>query len=1479
MKKNTLRCIALLLCSFVFSNSLFADVSGDRIFIPTKHTAGGKANWYGGSISTRSIAVSNGVVYGPLAGATPLGSKGLAYFNSVDNTWGVMPTGQTNNGYGIATDDNKNLLIQYNINENSICKTFRIYKAASNFGGVIDPTQYKDITLDISSISEFCRYFSASGNLWDGIGYIYMTNGSKAIRCTINATGTAVGSNIMQYKGHAITLPAHLASTVYPNEDYLRLMHNGKYMLSLRNSDETSVCPITVLDVDINWETSTCSAPTTYQANYYQMPATAKFKGHELYAHPYGYRNNSTNATTNNTKFKVAVIIDRSGALSQAVSSQPYNDTNNAGCYATVNAWCEFEQINENKIGLYMLSPKNGDTNALNEIVRYDITYETYSGEIVINETDAPNRQDAVLNWSQFNHPCSGYKVEYNTNYTNASGAQTTDYVTLHENITATTATLKDIYWVKSSGKRWERTYNFRITPLKSDGTAVGHPITMSLTPEFLAIPPSWEDTPYRNYPGYQKVQLFWKMPTYGPSPDYYNVYRDDIKINADKIINYNFLDTDIPAGKHYYQIEACYNNIDSVCKNTKQEVIVDKRDPRKTTYSIEQIYNYPIGEKVIPQGIYSNLSTKVRYKQGQYYKGNWYIAQQFDGNATADDYTNKTTAYGGVMRFSADSTKLKSEVAGRVIRFDITPAYQDGLSTSGPNVGIAMDEGGNIFIRRGGSSGANGNMLNGTSDKRQSFVFELGFGHIYLRNSDGSYNDPIIVDLSKCQISDSYGTDPLHGIYFGRTDYYQMSGNLSTIGGIAYLWISGGSTYRSNKIKLTRTSSTAITATLVDKADIPVDMIQVTEKYSGVENYVFPVKYLKANINNGDTTYTEEYRGDYIHQLRSRVYANVKPTNNVATADTLLPIYDTKSRINNAGGCTIAWNGEIFLITPQCTYSQNSGNFLVAMGDRTKYDASGNIVTDANGSAIMLDNYYADLSNPYPVAQFTQDLITDGTYNDANGNWLYAVHGKIENEEEIGLTPGFTDPGEANCVYIYQYIPGIRFAKYRLLPNNYFPPTPVDLVIDNIYASTEYNPTMDLIRYDGTAKFGIALNSDETSTTGNVTYDIESYTYTLQDANGNDVWTFIIKPDGTYTYTHKQKQADGTYATIENKANETSVTLINEEYTSYITDNTEGNDNTTEFKTHDAYFVVKVADLYRNTTYNSSVTVNYVNKDNVNDKHNSETYVDESSKNYTVADPTVEAVVAHKTLVSTNDNDGDGIVNDLDNTNGIEDPDDNTDQYRVELNVDAPNTTEPVSYYKVTATSPNGTKYDITDFTLMIDGSVETDANGNKVLRDYIPGDYDFDSNEGKVFNESPDVSTLVWYQDVPYGTYAEGQTPKEWTYTITAVYGGSNYEKIGQDASGGDASPTNISTGIEEVYGDVEENLRAYPIPAYTTLTVKASETIKSISIYNLTGSEVLYVAGNNDTTMQIDVQSLATGYYIMRVNNMNPIKIIKK
>lgn len=1476
---------ALLLCAFLLSLSAQAAVSGSRIFIPNRQAYGAPAwdmPWTTGSSSTgfgpsRSIAVSNGVVYSPLLGASTVGSKtGIAYYNSfyyttaegADGAWGVMSTGQTYNGIGIATDDNKNLIVAIGSDPNStsVCKKFRVYKAASKLGEVINPANYKDITLTISSISSYCRYFSASGNLWNGTGYIYMTDGSKAIRCTVNTSGIATGGSVSQSGGHAVTLPSGVASTGYPQENYLRRLSNGKYFLSIRTSSSATTSPIAYLDVEVNWESASITVPTTYKASYYQMPALAYFKGHELYAHPLGTRNSvynasptATDVTGSTVKWPVAVVLDRSGTYSQTVTSQYYNEGHsNVGQYATINAWCEFEQIDDNTIGLYMLSPQNGYTSSgpyPNHVCRYDITYETYSGEVAVNTTDAPNRQDAVLNWSQFNHPCSGYKVEYNTSIANPAGAVVSDYTTLYENTSATSVTKQDIYWNKNSGSRYATTYNFRITPLKSDGTAIGHPFEMSLTPDFLPIPPVWAETPYKNYDGYQKAQFYWYRPSYGPWPDFYNVYRDGVKISSDKIINYNYLDTEIPAGEHTYQIASGYTQFpDNVAKNAPQTVTVGKRNPMKTTYSIETIYNYPIGSgtnNVKPQGVYSNLTTKVRYKQGAYYKGNWYVAQQFDANAVGGT-TTTGTAYGGVLRFSADKYKILTETASRVIGYDISASYTD-LNLKGYNVGIAVDEGGNIFVRRGGSTGVDGDM---TSTSRKSFAFELGYGYIYPRKSDGSYDSesPITVDLTKCDIFDTYGTDPIHGVYFGRTDYYHMTGDLSTVGGVAYLWVSGSSTVRSNKIKLTRTSSTAITASLVDKADIPTSMIDKTSDYTtGVENYVFPVRYLKKNANG---TYSHEYRGDYVHQLRSRVYANVKPTNNTATADTLLTIYDTRSRINNAGGCTIGWNGEIFLITPQCTYSQNSGNFLVAMGDRTDYSSA----RSSDEETGMLDNVYADLSKPIPAAQLTQDEITDGSYNDANGNWIYAVHGKIENEEEIGITPGFTDPGEATCVYIYQYIPGVRFAKYRLLPNSYFPATPVDLEINSKHDNTGYTDG-DLVRYDGTATFGIAMEAPET-TTGNVNYKIDSYTYVFKDAAGTDVWTYTIDPDGSYTYTRVK---DG-----ETTIGSGSGALVNDTYTDIHEDE------------HSAYFKLEHSDLKRDVIYQSSVTVNYVNVDNEADIHYSETTVDEAKRNYVAQTPTPESVTVYTGQQGTS-------------VEGV---------YRVEINFDAPTyePEEPVSYYQIIVNKPvvdaNGNQVTdadnnpvtVTDtikgFELMIGGKPNNNSTNGY---DYIPGDYDFSGNEGTWSaggEESLGNSTVIYYYKTPADsllTYPTGSTnPKDWTYSIEAVYGGSNPNVASSASIAATTGSDGVTDGgvtVIETIGSGTQSLKVYPVPAVSTLTINAPEAIETITIYNISGTTVMTANGNGDNSTTLDVSHLAPGYYLLEINHGTIVRIIKK
>ncbi|MBQ3605086.1 MAG: T9SS type A sorting domain-containing protein, partial [Muribaculaceae bacterium] len=72
---------------------------------------------------------------------------------------------------------------------------------------------------------------------------------------------------------------------------------------------------------------------------------------------------------------------------------------------------------------------------------------------------------------------------------------------------------------------------------------------------------------------------------------------------------------------------------------------------------------------------------------------------------------------------------------------------------------------------------------------------------------------------------------------------------------------------------------------------------------------------------------------------------------------------------------------------------------------------------------------------------------------------------------------------------------------------------------------------------------------------------------------------------------------------------------------------------------------------------------------------------------------------------------------------------------------------------------------------------------------------------------------------------------------------------------------------------------SLEIYPIPASTEITIKSAETINSIVIYNEAGAEVMNLDGDNEMVTTVNIESLATGYYFVKVNNQAPVKIIKK
>ena len=194
------------------------------------------------------------------------------------------------------------------------------------------------------------------------------------------------------------------------------------------------------------------------------------------------------------------------------------------------------------------------------------------------------------------------------------------------------------------------------------------------------------------------------------------------------------------------------------------------------------------------------NKTNNLRYKQGVYYKGYWYIMQQHDANAVVG-----SSVYGGVVKIGADEANLKAANFSRPIAYNCTPTVpytNSSLGNSNWSVGLAMDEGGNIFLRRWGSEGLTGPMS--TAGTHLNYYFELGGGAIYFRNADGSYGNPVYVDLTQCQIYDTYGTlDPVHGVYYGRVEYFNMTGDLSKVGGEAYLWVSSSAMKRCNKIKL----------------------------------------------------------------------------------------------------------------------------------------------------------------------------------------------------------------------------------------------------------------------------------------------------------------------------------------------------------------------------------------------------------------------------------------------------------------------------------------------------------------------------------------------------------------------------------------------------------------------------------------------------------------------------------------------------
>lgn len=1482
--------------------------------------------------AAKQIAVSNGVIYA----ITP----GQPYWNNqsnnqieVYNSYGGFQTrgaldsgcGLGSSGRGIAADDNGNIIYAYTSNCDCKIGSIAVLKNSGEYGVAVSVDTRKTIPLGVytkelnqitakpdwyTGLLGRTDFFYASGNVYDGTGYMWFTDGVEVVRITIenvDGTQTATKQDVYSISGDGFVTP-----TGEFHESRIKPYGNNCFLLQ----NETGVYDCKLVD-------NVMQVVQVIRGTNYKLHASNIFNFH---GHKILVLDQWANATYGGIRDGQLNIIDMNTDDISGNGSIAYNINAMTGSFvangvgndvtftdldgdddANIDTWCEFElDPNHKQLHLYTYCQSvgfakftiNAEGNIANPISQVVATLEKHDGH-----------QDAMITWDAVseNPETTQYKIYYRrTPYTygDVNNVQIdfdnwSSWIELGTTETGVTEyTHSDVKYLNHETEFYKRTYQYKVVP--ADGVDYANNETLGeVTPEWISASPTWltyqGSEGVKHYEGYQKVQLFWEYDGYGNQPTSYDVYRDGVKISEMSLQMFNFVDYNVSPGReHTYYVMANYDGmtIDGEPieggKSSEKTVLVTKRDEAKPLYQLDVIYNYEIGTgdgKVNPQSGFANLTDRDYYRQGAYYRGYWYIAQREDENSSS----------GGILRFDANNILTSG------IKYKTIPA--------GRSVGIAIDEGGNIFLRHGSNS----------------YAYALTNGHIMRAlsiNNDGSvahrdYDDYYVADFSSLSFTDNlnwnwtgfgncenYPTWVLpdgRETLFGRCDYYSMSGD--AFNGGATLYVAPTLQHTIFRVKLVANSGDAtLTATEIDAFTISGKSSVTGDSFRyGEENYAFGV----------------DGRNDYIFNLRSNGYFNLGLGKTQDDPDgKQVAIYESRSRINNAGGCTLQFNGELFIVTPMNQYSQNTGNFYVGIGTRKA-------VSEENGKVVYEGPEGADLANVVPIATMVQDDMSDAKYNNANGVWLYAELGRMDGTElwpmktitlatdaEGNATETVTITEEniqqyAECMYIYQYVPGVRFAKYRITASNTFPTPEVSINVFPIYKDANGNElhrdtesgavpedAIELDRFDAVVSFPL-IQGYGTAGADNA-YEIEKYQLTLFDKYGNVV------------YPAEGEDADGEVDGVINLPHNDRATTYSVLYKDL--DRSEANS-----------YIAQVVTIFKGASGN-----------NVGKTHQSAPAIAEDDNTYVPMAPAGQAVVYRSLQWSDWDADYTGKPSfDAEGNPVLPDKADAYwDVYQVAMNIQVPDFTqtgkkEPVSYYTIHVAKTNdGKEYVgryavdedvesdyIKDIMLYVgkgeslDG-VDADENGyvdcGALYGGKIPGTHEFKNVEGAPKN-TPDV---YWFEKYYMGYYAgeagteyEIKTPDQVNdrkYYVVAHYAAGTPKKITEIATLSTEGNSkiyaqrhaeltaavqheNLPTGVENI--ELTANISVYPVPATVSITIKCAEAIESVEIYSLSGVKVKEIAGEGEQIMTVAVDDMEAGYYMLRVNDNAPIKVLKK
>ena len=890
------------------------------------------------------------------------------------------------------------------------------------------------------------------------------------------------------------------------------------------------------------------------------------------------------------------------------------------------------------------------------------------------------------------------------------------------------------------------------------------------------AVAPNVPNTPYFTsivtYKGRRTVALTWEVSS-TTNLKYYEVYRDGIKI----LSNYegsSYIDAELPDGNYSYVVKAYYDEGgETVVKSSLPGEASITYSPDVTNYILDCIYDYPImtqdewkaasspADAVVAKGWFANAKTRVgpygapgdAFRQAQFYNGKWYLAQ-----LTACDLNPIPRGY---WDYSSGTDIFKNTWKGGAY---FISADNDEIKTIGDAGGLQFtgcDWYGleNQFIALDDDGVIIRRSTKSDLGKEGNFyrptryLYSYGVGE----TDEITYGGKSFVELSK----DGNSTDQHY-----RTHYISAGGSIKGGTGYALLAMNkSADLYRvSFNTNGTAKNVTKFTPNLEgmvypsgNDAGKPVD------PWGSTENYAFPVP---------------GRNGAFIQTVRSIGTWYVDPSGHYSL------MYDATADITQSGGVAFTYNDEFFVLHPSTVRSNNPGYFRIDVAERGEGETAATVVPSKNNLIPCVGNKLEE------VSQFVA--------GNSNCSWYGAEYDTAD-----------------DCIYIYQYVPGVRFAKYRLYKRDAYPDVPVNINITTGY-DDETNPS-DITRFDCkiTWQRPSKKPTDQDHSFGLPGADIEvdHYEVALKDQSGTVLKTWKVN----------------------------DVADVSKVFTIDYSQNASG-----EFFINADKYTAEIVPVY---------------------KRKNGTLI-RGGMNYEVAQNDYPAAIGEaKAYIYSGDGAAAGTYRvdlDFDRATAAN-SNEPVSYFLVEYSTGGGNTFNTLNKFNLLKQGEDYHHYPVEITNGQVPGNYK--FGGSDTYKFGI----DTPSEKGYALREKANPATdhkcvLYYYTNV---------NPSGYKYRITAVYASTN-ARIRKTASTNAENFTGGTTGISDATG---YSLSVYPVPATTAVTVTSPEAIESVRIFSTAGAEVARVAGEKDYTQSVDVSTLAPGVYLLVVNEQAPLRIVKK